>query len=298
MLFDNLIPKGGGLKGRGKGALLELRIWAEALLSIFPKDRLTGPTRLRITLRDLVAALWPHGWGGPGRDGTKLVRALRACHHAVLPWTGGYWVAVRVVNFPDVRNPDSVVVLDVELPPGSGVGPLVHRPTLRKYGVTDGYAYRLSLALAYHWNRYLTAGGKRLPPTIPVVKRSPDGAVLGADGKPLRKPKKEGGGSVTHWSDKRAVRTGQFVRNPEFARLPGLSEFDLLVLGAPGFETSDRRLRHRAKKRVIAAIKVMAMAGDIVVLSDARTKEWRVEPPDWWGNPTPPRPDDACPPTG
>ena len=297
MLFDAAMPGETIPKGHGKGASAELRLWTEALLSVDPRDRAPGPARQCIEMGDLVKALWPYGWSGPSRDGPRLLRALEACHNAVLPWTGGYWVAVRVVNYPQVRNPKSVVVLDVELPPGSGVGPLVHRPTLRHYGVRDGYAYRLSLALAYHWNRHLTAAGKRLPPTIPVVERANDGTVLGADGKPLKKPKKQGGGPVTHWNDPRAVRTGEVVRNPEMQRLPGLTESDFLILGAPGFEKRDRRLRFRAKKRVIAALMTMAMAGDIVLLSDTRTKAWRVEPPDWWGNPdgAPPQPDDTCP---
>ncbi len=295
MLFDAAM-RDRPPKERGRGASVELRIWTEALLSVDPRDRATGPLRQHITMKDLVKALWPYDWSGPSRDGPRLLRALNACHNAVLPWTGGYWVAVRVVNYPDVRNPASPLVLDVELPPGSGVGPLVHRPTLRHYGVRDGYAYRLSLALAYHWNRHLTAQGKRLPPTIPVVERDDDGTVLGADGKPLKKTKKKGGGPVTHWNDPRAVRTGKDARNPQMERLPGLTEFDLLILGAPGFEKKDRRPRHRAKERVIEALMTMAMRGDVVLLSDARTKAWRVEPPDWWGNPNgAPQMDDAAP---
>ena len=293
VLFDTAMQGGAGTKARGRGAPLALRLWVEALLSVPPKER-AGPTRLRVKLRDLVAALWPGGWGGPARDGQKLREALWRVHNAMLPWTGGLWVAVRVVNYPSMRDRNSALVLDVELPPGSGVGPMVHRPTLRQFGVEDGYAYRLWLGLAYLWNHYLTHGGKRLPATVPVVERAHNGGLLGSDGKPLQD---KVGQPVTHWSDKRAVRTGAFIRNAELERLPWLTSSDLIELGAPEHETGDRRLRHKTKKRVLEALEWMSKAGTLVLVKGETSGLRRIEPPDWWGDPEggPPRPDDKNP---
>ena len=270
---------------RGKGAPLVLRLWVEAILSVPAKDR-TRTVRLTVKPRDLIRALWPNGTFRPGRDGPKLTCALAMLHAARVPWIdskgqpGGYWAIVAVRNAPDFRNPESELVLDVELPPGSQFGPLVHRPTLRKYGVKSAAAYRLSLGAAYYWNRYLTHKGKRLPPTVPVVERDERGIVLNAHGDPVTA---KGGAPVTHWNDKRAIRTGEYIRNPELQRLPWLEASDLLALGAPEADTRNPATRRDTLRRVRKAISEMAAEGDLVEIKKGRRV--RIEPPDWWGDP-------------
>ena len=71
VLYDTVLRSGSGTVSRGRGAPLALRLWVEALLSVRPGDRARGPTRLRIKLRDLIAALWPRDWSGPKRDGPR-----------------------------------------------------------------------------------------------------------------------------------------------------------------------------------------------------------------------------------
>ena len=278
ILFD---AAGGTSMAPGRGAPLALRLWVESILSV-PCPRLPGQARVACTLEELISQLWPNGWSGPGRDALKLERAFSQIQQAYVPWEGGRWLAVAVRNRPDYHNLKSPVVFDVSLPPGSGQGPLVHRPTLRKYGVKNAAAYRLALGLAYLWNKHLTHKGKRLPPTVPVVERNPAGVVLDVHGRPLQRS----GRPVTHWSDRGAARTGNYERNPEMERLPWLTPDNLLSLGSP-YQAGGRPLgeaaRRKALERVRQAADEMVKAGDVAI--EKKERLIRLAPPDWWGNP-------------
>ena len=278
ILFD---AAGGASMAPGRGAPLALRLWVESILSV-PCPRLPGQARVTCTLEELIIQLWPNGWSGPGRDAPKLERAFSQIQQAYVPWKGGRWLAVAVRNRPDYHNLKSPVVFDVSLPPGSGQGPLAHRPTLRKYGVKSAAAYRLALGLAYLWNKHLTHKGKRLPPTVPVVERNPAGVVLDVHGRPLQRS----GRPVTHWSDPRAGRTGNYERNPEMERLPWLTPDNLLSLGSP-YQAGGRALngaaRRKALERVRQATDEMVKAGDVTI--EKKERRIRLAPPDWWGNP-------------
>ena len=263
-----------------------LRVWVECVLWGKPGER-SVPRRLTCTLREFINAIWPNGSYRRGHDGPKLLRALYNVHNARVPWTdpetgqpGGYWAAVRVLNMPKLNDMNSSIVFEVSLPPGSGVGPMIHRPTLRKYGVISAPAYRSSLGLAYLWNRHLTHKGRRLPPTVPIVGRNPRGVVLDAKGRPLTG---KGGRAVTHWSDPRAVRTGDYKRNPELARLPWLTPEDLLALANPEANLTTKQARSDALQRACKALRMMEEKGDLVIVENG--SRWRLEPPDWWGAP-------------
>ena len=278
ILFD---AAGGESMAPGRGAPLALRLWVESILSVPITDR-TRQARVACQLEELISQLWPNGWSGPGRDTPKLERAFNQIQQAYIPWEGGRWLAVAVRNRPDYYNLKSSVVFDVSLPPGSGQGPLVHRPTLRKYGVRSAPAYRLALGLAYLWNKYLTYKGKRLPPTVPVVERNPAGVVLDVHGQPLQHSR----GPVTHWSNPRAARTGTFERNPEMERLPWLTPDSLLSLGNPyqvKWRPLDGAARRKALARVRQAADEMVKAGDVV--REKKERLIRLGPPGWWGNP-------------
>ena len=278
ILYD---AAGGKSIAQGRGAPLALRLWVESILSI-PLAARSGVRRVVGTLEELIAQLWPKGWGGPGRDAPKLERAFDIIQQAYIPWDGGRWLAVLVRNRPNYCDLKSPVVFDVELPPGSGHGPLVHRPTLRKYGVTSASAYRLVLGLAYLWNKYLTHHGKRLPPTIPEVKRDSEGYVLNAQGKIATG---KSGQAATHWNNSQAIRTGRLVRNPEMERLPWLQQNDLIRLGTSYWEfPRSRGTTRKALFDVHKAVRLMEESGDITVVESK--DGWRIEPPDWWGDPT------------
>ena len=277
ILFD---ASGGVSTARGRGAPLALRLWIECILSV-PREARSphAPARLAVRLEDLISALWPNGWTGPGRDGPKLMEALHRVDSACIRWPGGAWRAVSVTNRPDINDRAAPVVFDVSLPPGSEAGPMVHRPTLRKYGVRSAPAYRVSLGLAYLWNERLTFRGKRLLPRVPVVKRNDAGYLVGANGEILLKD----GRPVTHWNHPSAIRTGEQVRNPQYQRLPWLEPQDLIALGAAEADTRTKQARYAALKQVRKAVHDMARADDIVLVE--KGERWRIEPPDHWGIP-------------
>lgn len=147
-----------------------LRLFLELLMFV-PRQHRRTPYRLRLRVADLAECLWPDGRYRPDRHGRILSHALVVAHNCRLPWsndeTDGYWAPVVVRLAPEVQHLDSAIVVDVELPPGSHAGPMVYRPTLRRYGAKSALAWRLTLALTWLWDHYLTGrhapGMERLP---------------------------------------------------------------------------------------------------------------------------------------
>ena len=147
---------GGEATTRGNGAPLALRLFVEGLLAFSLEDR-GGAVALEITLRELLSKLYP----GPGRPPkpTEYLPRLRAAIDAVntfrLPWLdhktgrGGLWSAVLVRNLP--VGLDDVLRIEVDLPPGSEIGPQVPA-SLGAWGTQSAAAYRGLLNLAYLWH--------------------------------------------------------------------------------------------------------------------------------------------------
>ena len=161
--------------GGGRGAPLAQRLFIESILALSLADRrLNRPIVLQVTLRDLLARLYPGGrTPRPNEYWTRLMRAVEALDamDARIPWhdpdtgKGGNRRVVSVGDIP--RGPgalDDDVGIVVYLPPGSGDGPLV-TPTLGEWGVKSGRAYNALLNLAYRWfdpgiTRYPVRGGR------------------------------------------------------------------------------------------------------------------------------------------
>ena len=156
--------------GGGRGAPLALRLFVEAVLAAPYDERNAGqPVVLQVTLRDLLDRLYP----GPRRPKPteywpRLMSAVEALDtmDARIPWhdpetgRGGLRRIVSVGDIP--RGPgalDDVVRMIVDLPPGSGPGPLVS-PTLGVWGAKSAPAYTAMLNLAYRW---FEPGVTRLP---------------------------------------------------------------------------------------------------------------------------------------
>ena len=137
-------------------APLALRIFIEACLEV-PMDHRGGRRRLPVPFREFLARLWPHELPRPVARFRHLNQAAAALDSddARIPWEGtdgkgGLWRVVSVINIP--RGPDHLddeIIIDVELPPGSGPGPMVS-PNLHLYG-TNAVGYRALLNLAYRW---------------------------------------------------------------------------------------------------------------------------------------------------
>ena len=282
---------------RGAGANILLRLWIEILLSVPLAERRSlrkQTADMEIPLRRLIRMLWPNGWGGPGRDGKKLIGALEQLEKAWLPWNepdgkpGGYRKHVAVFNMPTLQNLNSSLEVGVRLPPGSsGTGPMVHRPSLRLLGTRSAPGYRLLLSAYYFWNRYLTYRGKPLRALVPQVRRDSDSVILDASGQPVAD---KAGRAVYHWNDKKAIRMQDLpnVRNPEIAqRLPDLTATDLLVMGAPyGIHNTTKQWRHKAFGKVLEAARNIHRDGLFVFEELEPHRRYRIEPPDWWAAPS------------
>jgi len=282
---------------KGGGAPLALRLWVEAILSVKMEDR-EQKARLEITLGELILALWPQDWSGPKRDGPRLEKAFNAIGRMFVPWEKGRWLAVVIRNRPHYYDRDSLVVIDVELPPGTRPGPIVYRPMLAKYGVSNTAAFRLALSLPAYWNKYLTFSHKnqkghihynQIPPLIPKVKRNKAGFVLDARSVTEEEAEKEkvneillhgkDGKPFTHWNDKRAW-TGEMERNPELLkRLRGLEPNDLLEAGASLHERT-LSARRKTLEDVRKGLQLMRQGNDLTLIEKGRLVI--PIPPDWW----------------
>ena len=236
---------GGMNMARGRGAPLALRLWVEAMLAVPNGKRHWHATRVTCTLANLVAGLWPHGSYRRGKDLPKLVRALRMVDQARVPWDGGrsLWRTVSLTSVPrDMRALDTPIVFDVSLPPGSGQGPLIHRPTLRRYGVESAPAYRAYLSLCWYWDRYGTVNGSMIGATRPEVRRDEVGYVLDARGSVVT----EHGQPTRRATHLKAVHTGKRESNPAVTQYPVLSSDDLVRMCYPEVAITESGRRSQA----------------------------------------------------
>ena len=291
-LFD-----GTGLQSltNGRGAPLALRLWLEALMCAPVEHRRRA--RFHLALRDVVEWLWPNDKYPrliPDRR-DALTMAFRALDQARLPWEGeymgkwgsGWWRPVSVVSLPSV-DLDSSVILDVELPPGSGNGPLVDRHILRAFGLDSAPAYRGYLNLAYIWDRRGTYGGKRVTPTRPVVHRNAAGNILDGKGRVITN---RDGSPTTNWAHPRAVRTGDAETNPASERV-GLRRVytpaDMVALCFPqGVGEGAANLR-KYRQRARETMERMAEAGAVILemgLNSDGAEGLRILPPPGFGTP-------------
>ena len=164
---------GGPSMERGHGAPLALRLWVESILAVGLTDRANPwPTVLEIPLRDLLRKLYPSARRPrPNEYWPRLMQAVEILDSTRIPWEdpetgkGGLQRIVNVSSIP--RGPgklDDAVRVIVDLPPGSGSGPVVS-PNLARYGVQSAPLYRGLLNLAYLWfdpgrTRFPVRGGK------------------------------------------------------------------------------------------------------------------------------------------
>ena len=145
---------------RGRAAPLALRLWVEGVLNV-PFAARTGdwPTVHRITLRDLLAVLYPgRRRPRPSEYGPRLEAAVAALdsHAARVEWenpTTGQGGLRRVVSITDLPRPghlDDTLAIVVHLPPGAQHGPIV-TPNLGMIGVRSARQYKVMIGLAYRW---------------------------------------------------------------------------------------------------------------------------------------------------
>ena len=257
---------------------LPFRLWILGVTaaSIGPHHQLR---RVRLTLRDMADWLWPGGWHR-GRDLPKLRQTLQHLVHIYIPWERRLWLSVRAVTLPgETTRLDDTLYLDVELPPGSGQGPMISRPHLSKYGAESARKFRGYLAASYYIDTYGTRKGRIIQATRPEVMRDEQGQIVGVDGQPLRDRR---GRPIDRYTDPRAVRTGRRERNPAVDRYPVLGPRDVFRLVYPQGVADDRWNHARARETL------EGLANDkVILLETARTRSGeqglRILPPHGWG---------------
>ena len=143
--------RGGPIMAQGRGAPLDLRLFVGACIMIPYAARAHG--RLAVTVRELKEFLFPNGWQR-GRDWPRIRDALLRARDYVIPgaflWEGKTvrnWlpVALRAGVSEDPKL-DDVVLLDVELPPGTASGPIIDRRELARLGVESSPRFRAYIA--------------------------------------------------------------------------------------------------------------------------------------------------------
>ena len=291
----------------GRGAPYGLRVWVEVILSV-PVSQRSGKRTISFPYGELVKALFNRY----RRDQFPAISAaLRTVHNMGIAWgergAESVWVPVVVRNRPDRWDAyDSHVVFEVQLPPGSGSGPLVFKPYLREIGRHSAPGYRATLGLCYLWDRYGANNGRFIQATVPRLARNDDGDLVGADGSVLLT--KQGQPVNQYMTGKgkgRQLRSGvvalddqgnrvdsisQAARDPNPAanRYPILTDADFVTLCYPAIdETSlgskqlSKSARSHRQRRAREVIEDMADKGYCII--EPVAGGLRIMPPDGWG---------------
>ena len=186
-------------RGGGRGAPLALRLFVEAVLAVpYERRGLDQAVTMNVTLRDLLARLYPGRRPSPAEYWPRLMAAVEALDlmDARIPWVDpetGRGELRRVVSIGGIpRGPgalDDNVRFVVDLPPGSGDGPVVSR-NLGAWGVRSAPAYNALLNLSYRWfdpgvNRYPVGRGHYVQSQDPASYPELDDADVVAITRPL-----------------------------------------------------------------------------------------------------------------
>ena len=258
LLFD---AGGGESLTQGNGAPVPLRLFVDILLCL-PSEirRRAGHQKVFATLRQMRDAIWPNGWQR-GRDYPKLVRAMNNLTTSGVPWKGGFWRPITVRNVP--VELDDMAIFDVELPPGSGRGPLVNRPSAHRLGLVSAPAYRLYLNLTGYWDRFGTYNGRLIGPTIRKVKRNKAGYLIDARGRIVT----EGGKPTRRATHPHAVElldtdgSSLRERNPAVTKYPAITLEQLASMAYAAHDLRNGMPRMRLEARDKALAKVLQETG-------------------------------------
>ena len=141
---------------RGRGAPLDLRLAVGACV-LTPHVARSARGRLAVTVRELRDFLFPNGWERR-RDWPRIRDALKRARDYVLPvpnsaiFSGGSdalgcWYPFALRHDPGrAAALDDLILIDVELPPGAGHGPVIDRRELARLGVDSAPRFRAYIA--------------------------------------------------------------------------------------------------------------------------------------------------------
>ena len=186
-LLDLADAAGLPVMARGSSAPLQLRLFIKAIMSVPLENRTRPVVRIAVTVRELVAGLWPVHAGSGGRSGWRATRDWPKLRHALMRARdygihdgSGLWFPLSTRRIPDEPVLDELVLFDVALPAGTAHGPIVHMPDMDCLSITRPAAWRACIAvLTLAWVPGLTRvpipgkkgrGGERGPATPPPIR--------------------------------------------------------------------------------------------------------------------------------
>ena len=137
---------------RGRGAPLDLRLFVAAVLWT-PHRARSGQGRIAVTVRELRDFCFPNGWRR-GRDWPAIRAALMRARDYMIPGVFPHargnvhgWLPFRLAGgIGEGAGLDDMVLIDVELPPGSAHGPVIERGELARLGVQSAPRFRAYIA--------------------------------------------------------------------------------------------------------------------------------------------------------
>lgn len=270
---------GVGALQKGRGARMDKRLLFFSLLSMPLADRHPGGrydhTR---PLRWWVQRLYPNRYRPSEAEG-QIRAGMRALVDATvqLP-SGGEWIPVVPRQYPDFRNLDSLLRLEIALPEDCDHGAALPWRPLIAAGVKSDPAFDLVVGLAYLWDRAKAKnGGYRVYATRPKARRNADGYLLDVEGNiitaraatPLRKREgtlawPPGNMPVSDWRHPAAVIEG-VERHPRADLVPPLTRERRRRLVFVSTNTPADALRRKQRQRADAAITAYEKEGGVVV---------------------------------
>lgn len=270
---------GVGALQKGRGARMDKRLLFFSLLSMPLADRHPGGrydhTR---PLRWWVQRLYPNRYRPSEAEG-QIRAGMRALVDATvqLP-SGGEWIPVVPRQYPDFRNLDSTLRLEIALPEDCDHGAALPWRPLIAAGVKSDPAFDLVVGLAYLWDRAKAKnGGYRVYATRPKARRNADGYLLDVEGNiitarsptPIRKREgtlawPPGDVPVSDWRHPAAVIEG-VERHPRADLVPPLTREGRRRLVFVSTNTPADALRRKQRQRADAAIATYEKEGGVVV---------------------------------
>ena len=251
-------------RGQGGPVIVPARIGWEVLVALNDQAR-AGAAALTIALEDLHKMIYPQTDGWRASTGAALLRGLFNLDASRLRWRSGergkLYPLVEVWDLPTVPDRAETVTFLSHVPPGGQQGPQIDRFLLRRLAAKSYREHRAMLAAYVLFDRYGTAKGRLIDPTIPVVNRDPAGYVLDARGNVVTEPRgKHRGRASKRATHPLAVQTGKRERNPEAARYPWIEGDDLILLTA-GYVADTAAGRRDQRRRTMETVESLAAAG-------------------------------------
>ena len=293
---------GNDVHGRkSSSASYELRLFVEMLLAV-PQTHRSMAGNIGFRWGDIVNYVFSPRTYYQKRF-PAFRRAFDIVDSAYIRYDGDDWFPVKFRRLPGPGSwnaYDKIFLCEYAMPPGSEQGALVHRPTLREVGRSNGVAYALLLSLYVQWDKH-NFKGRFAQVQRPRLLRNSDGLLLDKNlepvlqnGQPLRRwmvTRKDGSRALHSrlialdaYGEQTDLAHAAYEYNPEADRYDSFEDVGLIALAYPNSDMPniDRRTKASWKARVIKALTELHDAGHLILDTD-NLYYWKPMPPQGWG---------------